>query len=152
VLGDGGEALRLASGELEALIEQARSERGPPAGPPGPGASPGPVTGEGYGAFADRLRDVGELLEDPQMRAQAARVLERVRALRAEFRRHSQRPRWSLFEAEVVRPLGELRDRVGDELRRATPDHERLAPIDRDPVPSRFADLVRRYYKSLAGE
>jgi hypothetical protein len=79
-------------------------------------------------------------------------VLERTRALRAEWKRHGEKPRWDLFEEEVVKPLGELRDRVGEELRRVTPDRERLAPIDRDPVPSRFTDLVRRYYKSLAGE
>jgi hypothetical protein len=148
VLGDQGEALRLARGEIEALLDQAGRE-GRSGGAPG---SDGPVTGEGFGAFADRLRDVGELLDEPQWRAQTARVLERTRTLRAEWKRHGEKPRWDLFEEEVVKPLGELRDRVGEELRRVTPDRERLAPIDRDPVPSRFTDLVRRYYKSLAGE
>jgi hypothetical protein len=108
--------------------------------------------GEGYRAFSDRLRDVTELLADPGMRNDAARVLDRARALRAEFKRHGESPRWGLFETEVVRPLSELRDRVGEELRRLAPDKDRLAPIDRDPVPTRFSDLVRRYYKSLAGE
>jgi hypothetical protein len=37
---------------------------------------------------------------------------------------------------------------VREELRRRSSD-EQLAPIDRDPVPERFADLVRRYYEEL---
>jgi hypothetical protein len=127
-----------------------------PGGRPGGGGQPGggdaPITGEGYRAFSDRLRDVAELLADPGLRGDASRVLERARAMRAEFKRHSEGPRWELFEAEVVRPLTELHDRVGEELRRLAPEQDRLAPIDRDPVPSRFTDLVRRYYKSLAGE
>jgi hypothetical protein len=169
-VGDESEALRAARSELEALLEQARREgKGPPGGPspgggqtPASGRSPGgqtpgaggeaPITGEGYHAFSDRLRDVTELLADPALRGDAARVLERARAMRAEFKRHSEGPRWELFEAEVVRPLAELRDKVGDELRRLAPEQDRLAPIDRDPVPARFTDLVRRYYKSLAGE
>jgi hypothetical protein len=186
VLGDESEALRLARGELEGLIDQMgpatpgsgragtatrpRSQGGGAAGggqptgggqPAGGGGQPagggqpgGPdvIVGEGYRAFSDRLRDVTELLADPGLRNDAARVLDRARALRAEFKRHGESPHWGLFETEVVRPLSELRDRVGEELRRLAPDQDKLAPIDRDPVPTRFSDLVRRYYQSLAGQ
>jgi len=44
--------------------------------------------------------------------------------------------------------LAEIRDRVAEELaRREKPDS--IVPIDRDPVPTRFSELVRRYYEKL---
>lgn len=48
-----------------------------------------------------------------------------------------------------MKPLSELRDNVGEELRRLNPE-DKVTPIDRDPVPVRYSDLVRRYYQSLA--
>ena len=48
----------------------------------------------------------------------------------------------------VADPIRELRDRVAEEVRRReSPDS--LVPIDRDPVPPRFAEGVRRYYERL---
>jgi hypothetical protein len=158
VLGDDSEALRLAQAELDALVEEARRER-PAGGRSGAGGATGgergagaSITGDGFRSWADRLRDVQELLGDPGLRTDAARVLDRARALRGEARRHAEQPQWTVLETEVVRPLTELRDRVNEELRRVTPDKDRLAPIDRDPVPSRYSELVRRYYKSLGKE
>jgi hypothetical protein len=125
-----------------------------PGGAAGPGSGPGPggggpITGEGFRGWAERLRDVEDLLDDPDLRQQAARVRDRARALRADFKRHSEKPAFSLFDQQVLAPLGELRDRVNEELRRLGPE-EKLAPIDRDPVPGRYSDLVRRYYKQLS--
>jgi len=51
----------------------------------------------------------------------------------------------------VLEPLKDLRSQVGSALRRLEPD-ERPAPIDRDPVPRRFEDLVRRYYERLGDD
>jgi hypothetical protein len=144
VLGDDAEALRLAQAELDALREEARQ---PGAGNPGSWEAP-----ERFRAWADRLRDVQELLGEPGLRTDAARVLDRARSLRGGTRRHADRPQWALLETEVVRPLSELRDRVNEELRRISPDKDKLAPIDRDPVPSRYSELVRRYYQSLGRE
>jgi hypothetical protein len=124
---------------------------GSPSPPSGPN-TPGWEAAEGFRAWADRLRDVQELLGEPGLRTDAARILDRARLLRAEARRHAERPQWTLLETEVVRPLAELRDKVNEELRRVSPDKDKLAPIDRDPVPSRYSELVRRYYKSLARE
>jgi hypothetical protein len=118
---------------------------------PGGGGS-GPITGEGFRQWADRLRDVEELVGDARLRSDAARIRDRARALRGDWQRHAERPQWTLMESQVVSPLVELRDRVSEELRRVAPGKDKLAPIDRDPVPSRFTDLVRRYYRSLAGE
>ena len=41
-----------------------------------------------------------------------------------------------------------MRDRIADELARRG-SREALVPIDRDPVPNRYAELVRRYYEEL---
>ena len=41
-----------------------------------------------------------------------------------------------------------MRGRVAEELARRD-SRESLAPIDRDPVPNRFAESVRRYYEEL---
>jgi hypothetical protein len=41
-----------------------------------------------------------------------------------------------------------LRERVQEELARRE-SKDALVPIDRDPVPSRYSELVRRYYEQL---
>src|SRR5262249_47755693 len=113
--------------------------------PRGPG---GPITGEGFREWSDRMRDVEELLENPDMRAEAARIRDRVRGEREEFKRHSKLPDATKLQQLVAEPLRELRDRVAEEVRRReSPDA--LVPIDRDPVPPRFAEGVRRYYERL---
>jgi hypothetical protein len=111
----------------------------------GPG---GPITGEGFREWSDRMRDVEELLENPDLRAEAARIRDRVRGAREEFKRHSKEPNWDLMERLVAEPIDELRNRVAEEVRRReSPDA--LVPIDRDPVPPQFAEGVRRYYERL---
>jgi hypothetical protein len=49
---------------------------------------------------------------------------------------------------QVLKPLVEVRDQLAEELARREP-HENLVPIDRDPVPGRYSELVRRYYEEL---
>ena len=44
--------------------------------------------------------------------------------------------------------LVEVRDLITEELARRG-SREALVPIDRDPVPTRFSELVRRYYEEL---
>jgi hypothetical protein len=111
----------------------------------GPG---GPITGEGFRPWSDRMRDVEELLEDPELRAEAARIRDRVRGAREDFKRHAKVPDWNKLQQLVAEPLHELRKRVDEEVRRReSPDS--LVPIDRDPVPPQFAEGVRRYYERL---
>jgi hypothetical protein len=111
----------------------------------GPG---NPITGGGFREWSDRMRDVEELLDDPDLQADAARIRDRVRAAREEFRRHAKEPDPEKLRGLVADPLRELRDRVAEEVRRRErPDS--LVPIDRDPVPPAYAEGVRRYYERL---
>ena len=98
--------------------------------------------------WSDRLRDVEEMVGDPRLRAEAARIRERARSLRAEASRHSKDPNWDLVREFVGRPLVELRDAVADEvMRRQTA--EAMVPIDREPVPPQYVDKVKEYYERL---
>jgi hypothetical protein len=88
------------------------------------------------------------MVDDPALRAEAARVREIARGMRVEFKRHSLPPQWDAVRAQVSAPLAELRDRVAEELARRE-SKENLVPIDRDPVPQKYAERVRRYYEDL---
>jgi hypothetical protein len=110
----------------------------------------GPFTGRDFRQWSDRLRDVEEMLTERELRDDAARVRDRARAIRAEFKRHGKEPQWDLVQQQITNPLTELRKHLSDKLAQLQSD-EALVPIDRDPVPSRFAELVRRYYENLGG-
>ena len=107
-----------------------------------------PLGGEDFVRWSDRLRDVEDMLDAPDLRAEAAVIRERARAIRREGRSSSTGLNWGLVRTEVAEPLNELRDRVAEELARRTA-RESLVPIDRDPVPPKYADSVRRYYEEL---
>jgi hypothetical protein len=128
---------------------------GNPTGPGGfapffePGNRPwAPLTGDDFRDWSDRLRDVEEMVDDPELRAEAARIRERARGIRAELKRHSKEPNWDLIKVDVSRPLYELRDRVAEELLRRT-SRDALLPLDRDPVPPKYSEKTRRYYERL---
>jgi hypothetical protein len=107
----------------------------------------GPITGTDFRSWADQLRDVQEMIDEPDLRNDLARVLDRAREMRTQYVRHAQGPQWNLLENLVLNPLVEVRQRVGEELARR--DASTVAPLDRDPVPGRYAELVSRYYQSL---
>ena len=134
----------------QAGSERAGSERAEPerAGIPNAGRA-GPLTGDNFLEWSDRLRDVEEMVDDPDLRAEAARIRDRARAVRRDFRRGQfQAPNWDIVREFVAQPLNELRDRIAEELLRRQPD-ENLVPIDRDPVPAKYAEQVRRYFERL---
>lgn len=112
------------------------------------GVAGGPLTGEEFNRWAERLLDVEQLLDDPELRNAVAAARERARAMRREFRHDLKKPDWAVVRLEVLRPLVEVRSRVADELARRS-SRESLAPIDRDPVPNKYAESVRRYYEEL---
>lgn len=117
-------------------------------GEDGGGFAGGPITGAEYTQWSDRLRDVEEMLDVPELRAEAARIRDRARNARQDLKRHSKEPQWDLVKMEIAGPLVELRTRISEELARRE-SKEALVPIDRDPVPTRYSELVRRYYEAL---
>jgi hypothetical protein len=175
VLGDETQALRAAQGEIDSLLAEAAREgqaqpgkpgqpgqqgqpgqrgqqaqagqEGAPAG--GPEGNAGPITGEGFRGFAERLRDLEDLLDDTQLRNQATGVRDRARAIRADWKYQSKRPSQAVMREQILGPLTELRDRLSDRLNRLE-RNDKLVPLDRDPIPGRYTDLVRRYWKSLS--
>ncbi len=110
--------------------------------------SGGPLTGGNFGQWTERLRDVETLLDSPELRAAIAAARERARLMRRDYAAKHDKPDWAVVQLEILKPLVEVRGRVAEELARRDP-RDQLAPIDRDPVPNRFADSVRRYYEEL---
>jgi len=108
----------------------------------------GVFTGGGYEQWSDRLRNVEELLNNPELRNEAAKVLDRARSLRIELKRSNEAPQVAFLNTRITQPLMELRDRVVEELSKKDAG-KNLAPVDRDPVPAEFRDLVKRYYQEL---
>ncbi|MCH8045951.1 MAG: hypothetical protein IID44_19735 [Planctomycetes bacterium] len=109
---------------------------------------PSPIGGEDFLDWSDRLRDIEEMIADPELRAEAARIRDRAKAIRKDVKRHSKPPNWNLVKVDVADPLIELQNRVAEELLRRS-NKDSLVPIDRDPVPARFREQVRRYYERL---
>ncbi len=106
------------------------------------------MTGGGFRDWADRLRDVEEMIGDPELKSDAARIRDRAQQVRKDLVRHSQEPNWDLVRMSISQPLVELRDRISQELQKRE-SRKALVPIDRDPVPTSYAEQVRRYYERL---
>ncbi len=107
-----------------------------------------PLTGEDFREWSDRLRDVEEMVDDPELRAQAARIREQARSIRAELKRHSAPPNWDLVRKNVALPLVELEQRIASELLKRA-GKQALVPLDRDPVPPQYSEKTRKYYQRL---
>jgi hypothetical protein len=116
----------------------------------GVGGRNGPVTGNDYSSWTERVRDVEQVLEAPDMRNQLAAARERIGAFRADFRRTGQKPDPQAVRAQVLQPMTEVRAWLHDELARRE-DANSLVPLDHDPVPDAYSDLVRQYYEKLGG-
>jgi hypothetical protein len=107
-----------------------------------------PFTGEGYDRWTDRLRNVEELLNQPELRNEAAKVLDNARAMRIDHERNDAAPQVEYLQMRILNPLVELRDRVAEELAKRDTKNP-MVPVDRDPVPPAFRELVKRYYQEL---
>jgi len=109
---------------------------------------PGPITGEDYEGWSDRLGAIEEMLPQDDLRNSVARVRDDARAMRIDFRRDNEAPAAETINQKITEPLIELRQRISEEIAKMIRENP-VAPIDRDPVPSEFRDLVRRYYEEL---
>lgn len=108
-----------------------------------------PITGNGFRNWSDRLREVEELVSDPEMRGRATQIRQAARGMRSEVKKHAAEPQWELVKELVADPLRELQHQVSQELLRRASDKNSLVPIDRDPVPGQYSESVRRYYENL---
>ena len=106
------------------------------------------MTGEDFVPWSDRLREVEEMLDIPELRTQVAQVRDRARAVRQDYKRSGQKPDWAVVRLKIANPLAEVRSRISEELARLE-SKDALVPIDRDPVPTKYSELVRRYYERL---
>ena len=81
----------------------------------------------------------------------SAVIRDRARAVRLDYRRRGEKPDWAVVRLRIASPLAEVRSRIAEELARRE-SNEAVVPIDRDPVPAKFSELVRRYYEELGKE
>ena len=107
-----------------------------------------PLTGGDFLEWSDRMRDIEEMIADPELRAEAAGIRERAREIRIDVKRHSEQPNWDLVRTSVYGPMLELRQLLAEEIARRTSEGN-LVPIDRDPVPEEFSEQVRQYFEEL---
>jgi hypothetical protein len=139
-----------AGGQLsdrERLSQLARQLAGGTYDAAGGGAG-GPITSGEYMNWADRLRDVEQVVDSPDLRYQLATVRERVGALRQEFRQIGRRPDEKVVREQIVVPMTQVRVWLQQELARQQ-NANSLVPLDRDPVPDNYSELVRKYYEKL---
>ena len=149
--GNGGDQANAEGGrgDVEQLRQIARQIGGATGGAGGTGGlNRGPITGNNYVEWADRLRDVEQAVDSPDLRNQLATVRERVTVLRREFRDTGRIPTREELQTKALDPLTLARDWVAQELSRAQKDRS-LVPLDRDPVQDQYSDAVRKYYEKL---
>ncbi len=100
-------------------------------------------------AWSDALRDVEEMMRDPDLRAEAARIRETARDMRIDYKRHSKEPQWDLVQKLIAKPLEQLRQKVEQELLRQSAEKNSVVPVDRDPVPTVYQRQLQKYYENL---
>ena len=107
-----------------------------------------PITGDDFRKWSDLLRDVEEMMNDPDLRAEASRIREQARDIRKDLKRHSAEPNWDLIKMKVAKPLSELQDRIAEEILRRS-NEKNLVPLDRDLVPVKYRNSVQKYYQRI---
>ena len=110
----------------------------------------GPLTGLDFRDWEDRLREVEEVIEIPELRNQVSEVRQSARDIRRENKENGKPPKWDLVDMQILRPMSEINKRLEEELSLRQPKRE-LIPVDHEPVPAQDSELVRRYYERLGG-
>ncbi len=173
VLGSQSQTLRFAQNELNDLAQQVERGLGnattnstPSAGTPvngggsgdrlrelvqqggGAGGGIGPILGDGFANWADRMRDVEQVVDSLELRNRLATVREHAAALRAEYRLHGSKPPAAAVRVQVLDPMAEVRRQLQEDLARLE-NARSLVPLDHDPVPDNYSELVRKYYREI---
>ena len=110
----------------------------------------GPITGSDFVDWSSRMHDVEQVLDDQALRTQLAAAREHAAAMRAEFRQSRIKPKPDLVRRQILDPIAEVRVQVRQDLARLTSTNT-LVPLDHDPVPDNYSELVRQYYERLGG-
>jgi hypothetical protein len=113
-------------------------------------SSAGPILGDGFANWADRMRDVEQVVDSVELRNRLATVRERVAGFRAEYRLRGRRAPGEIVRVQVLQPMNEIRVQLQEDLARLENAHS-LVPLDHDPVPDNYSELVRKYYEKLGG-
>jgi hypothetical protein len=113
-------------------------------------AANGPITGNDFVDWSSRMRDVEQALDEQALRNQLATARERAASMRAEFRQSRIKPKADLVRRQILDPINEVRVELHEDLARLT-DTNNLVPLDHDPVPDNYSELVRKYYEKLGG-
>ncbi|MEE2947516.1 MAG: hypothetical protein VX392_04290 [Verrucomicrobiota bacterium] len=110
----------------------------------------GPLTGLDYRDWEDRLREVEEVIEIPELRNQVSEVRQSARDIRRDNKENGKPPKWDLVDMQILRPMTEINKRLEEELSLRQPKRE-MVPVDHEPVPAQYSELVRRYYERIGG-
>jgi hypothetical protein len=136
---------------LSDLVRQIGNNAASNAGGEAGGANAGdPIFGGGFANWADRMRDVEQVVDSVELRGRLATIRERVAAFRAEYRSRGRRPPAEIVRFQVVQPMTDVRAQLQEDLARLE-NARSLVPLDHDPVPDNYSELVRKYYEKLGG-
>jgi hypothetical protein len=143
------QGLRNGGGQGQSEIAQSWMNQGGGNGSGGSNNdSQGPLTGNEFREWSDQLREAEEMVDVPELQNDIASIRDRAQAVRRELRNEGKEPQWDLVQLEIEKPLYEVQKRINEELAKRL-SKEAVVPIDRDPVPQQFSDLVRTYYETL---
>jgi len=107
-------------------------------------SSDGPV----FLDWTNRLGNLESIIDLPDARAALSRARRAAREMRITYRESGNPPQPEIVISQVLGPLLEAQGRIAMELadlKKSDP----LAPVERDPVPETYAEVVRRYYEDL---
>lgn len=103
---------------------------------------------EVFQTWTRRLQDLESAVDVPEARDALSRARSAARDLRRDVKRNSQLPSQAIVQEKILPSLMEAEkqiDRALSEIDRKNP----LAPVEHDPVPDSYSEIVRRYYESL---
>ncbi|HAN97401.1 MAG TPA: hypothetical protein DCQ98_08215 [Planctomycetaceae bacterium] len=107
-----------------------------------------PLVGDDFRDWSERLEDVESLIPSGPLRDEATRIRERAELMRRDYLRHSLPPDEATIGTAIAEPLERLTLEIAAERRRLE-GKDAAVRLDRDEIPQRFEDQVRRYFERL---